>query len=61
MNYIQLMNINMKLLLLSILIGIIIIYIINPQPQVIFKYPNEKNIYIDENNVCYKYQKKYIN
>ncbi len=54
------MNINIKLLLLSILIGIIIIYIINPQPQVIFKYPNEKNIYIDENNVCYKYQKKYI-
>jgi len=54
------MNINIKLLLLSILIGIIIIYIINPQPQVIFKYPNEKNIYIDENNVCYKYKKKYI-
>ena len=41
------MNINIKLLLISILIGIIIIYIINPQPQVIFKYPNEKNIYID--------------
>jgi hypothetical protein len=54
------MNINFNLFFMSILIGISIIYILNPQPEMLLKYPNDKNIYIDNNNVCYKYKKNYL-
>lgn len=54
------MIINIELLLITILIGIAIIYIFLPKPEVILKLPNESNIYIDNNNVCYKYIKKYV-
>ena len=54
------MNINIELLIISIMLGIGIIYIYSPKPEVIIKYPNEKNIYIDNNNVCYKYKKNYL-
>ena len=54
------MNIHLELLLFSILIGVAIIYILHPKSEVILKLPNESNIYIDNNNVCYKYSKNYI-
>jgi hypothetical protein len=54
------MNIKLELLLISILIGVAIIYIFAPKPEIILKLPNESNIYIDNNNVCYKYYKKYL-
>ncbi len=54
------MMINIELLFISIIIGICIIYMYSPKPEIILKMPNEKNIYIDTNNVCYKYEKKYI-
>jgi len=54
------MEIIIELLLLFIIIGVGILYIFSPKPEVILKYPNEDNIYIDNNNVCYKYKKKYI-
>ena len=54
------MIIKIELLLISIIIGIFIMYIFSPKPQIILKYPNEKNIYIDNNNVCYKYKKNYL-
>ena len=54
------MNINLDLLLITILIGICIMYIFAPKPEVILKMPNESNVYIDNNNVCYKYIKQYI-
>jgi hypothetical protein len=54
------MIIKLELLLVSILIGIAIIYVYAPIPETILKLPNESNIYIDNNNVCYKYTKKYI-
>ena len=54
------MKINLDLLLVTIIIGISIMYIFNPKPEVILKMPNESNIYIDNNNVCYKYSKEYI-
>jgi len=54
------MKINFNLLLITILIGISIMYIFNPKPEVILKMPNETNIYIDNNNVCYRYTKEYI-
>lgn len=54
------MKINLELLLVSILIGICGMYIFAPKPEVILKLPNETNVYIDNNNVCYKYVKEYI-
>ena len=56
----SLMNLKLDLLLTSIIIGISIMYILSPKPEVILKMPNESNIYIDTNNVCYKYVKEYI-
>ena len=54
------MKIIIELLLISIIIGIGIMYIFTPKAEVILKLPNEKNIYIDTNNVCYKYKKTII-
>ena len=54
------MKINVELLLISIIIGIGIIYMYSPKTEIIFKMPNEKNIFIDTKNVCYKYKKSYI-
>jgi hypothetical protein len=54
------MNINFELLILSIMFGIGIVYIYSPSPEIIIKYPNEKNVYIDNNDVCYKYKKNYL-
>jgi hypothetical protein len=53
-------KINIELLLISIIIGICIIYVLAPKPEIILKMPTESNIYIDTNNVCYKYKKTYI-
>ena len=54
------MKINIELLLISIIFGVGMIYIFAPKPEIILKMPNEKNIYIDTNNVCYRYKKKHI-
>lgn len=54
------MKTNLDLLLIAIIIGISIMYIFAPKPEVILKMPNESNIYIDNNNVCYKYAKEYL-
>jgi hypothetical protein len=60
-NIIKLMvEINIELLLISIIIGVGLIYIYAPKPEIILKMPTESNIYIDTNNVCYKYKKTYI-
>lgn len=53
-------KLNIELLLISIIIGIGIIYVLAPKPEIILKMPNESNIYIDTNNVCYKYKKTHI-
>jgi len=54
------MKINIELLLISIILGVGLIYIFAPMPEIIIKMPNENNIYIDTSNVCYKYKKSYI-
>ena len=54
------MTINIEILLICILIGVGYIYIISPTPEIILKYPTESTVYIDTNNVCYKYKKKYL-
>ena len=54
------MEINLDLFLIAIIIGIFFMYINSPKPEIILKMPNETNVYIDNNNVCYKYKKEYI-
>lgn len=54
------LKINIELLLISIIIGVGLIYMSAPKPEIILKLPNESNIYIDQDNVCYKYKKTYI-
>jgi hypothetical protein len=54
------MKTNLDLLLVAIITGVSIMYIFAPKPEVIIKMPNESNIYIDNNNVCYKYAKEYL-
>jgi hypothetical protein len=54
------MTIILELLFITIIIGVFFMYIFSKQPQIVLKLPNEKNLYVDTNNVCYKYKKKYL-
>lgn len=46
-------------LLFILAIGFLVVYITAPEPRLIIKHPNINNIkntiFIDDNNVCYKY------
>lgn len=46
--------------LISLCIGLFYTYITTPYPHVVMKYPTPFNAgkitYVDQNNVCYKYQ-----
>jgi hypothetical protein len=53
------MRIIIEILLIAIIIGVGIMYVLSPKPDIIFKLPNETNLYVDTNNVCYRYKKKY--
>jgi hypothetical protein len=50
--------------IISLFIGIMILYTIHPKPQVIIKYPNlnnvSKNIYKDDIGIIYNYKKEEI-
>ena len=52
--------INPYVFIISFGIAIIIVYIVHPDPTVIYKYPNPENAgnltYQDENKNCYKYE-----
>jgi len=58
----------MKLLieyfLLSMFVTFAILYVFQQEPKVIIKYPNLKddisNMYVDDNNICYRYHKSEI-
>jgi hypothetical protein len=54
------MELIIELFLLFIIIGIALMYVLAEKPQVLIKLPNDKTVYIDEKNVCYKYEKEYI-
>jgi hypothetical protein len=54
------MELIIELFLLFIIIGVAFLYVMSDKPQVLIKLPNEETVYIDEKNVCYKYQKEYI-
>lgn len=56
----RIVKIDIWIMLICIIIGIGIMYIIAPKPEIIIKMPNEKNVYIDTNNVCYKYKKSLV-
>lgn len=51
--------------LASVFVTFVILYLTYPTPKVIVQYPsvNEKmsNMYIDENNVCYRYRTREVN
>lgn len=53
------MELIIELFLLFIIIGVAVLYITSDKPQVLIKLPNEETVYIDEKNVCYKYEKEY--
>lgn len=50
--------------LISLFIGLMYTYITTPPPRIVIKYPTPFNIkdtvYVDENNVCYKYMIKEV-
>lgn len=50
--------------IVSLFIGILVLYIIHPKPIVLIKYPTinnmSKTIYKDDKGTCYKYEKKEI-
>ena len=50
--------------LISLFIGIMILYSIHPRPKVIIKYPTimnvSKNVYKDDKGTCYNYKKEEI-
>lgn len=58
------MEIYLIYFLSSVIITFFILYLISPKPQVILKYPNYdkkiSNLYIDDNNVCYRYKTKEV-
>lgn len=58
------MKILIEYFLLAVLITLIILYISCPFPKIIIKYPSLddeiSDLYIDDNNVCYKYHREEI-
>ena len=55
------MRIILLYFIIALFIGFLIIYVIAPPPKIVIKYPNlnnvGKHVYVDDNNVCYKYKK----
>jgi len=51
--------------LISLCVGIFLVYILSYQPQIIMRFPTPYNenttIYKDKNEVCYKYKSKEVN
>lgn len=49
-------------LVLGLLIGLSMIYLIAPEPKIIKRLPvpDKGIVYIDDNNVCYSYEKQII-
>lgn len=50
--------------LIALCVGLIFTYFTAPEPQVVIKYPTPFNAgkvtYVDQNDVCYKYQMKKV-
>lgn len=52
-------------LIIAMFITMFTLYILYPEPEIIIKYPSPaqetSDVYIDDNNVCYKYKRKEVN
>ena len=57
-------KIDIMIFSISLFIGLFLVYITAPVPNIIFKYPTLNNInettYVDEKNKCYRYVPKPI-
>lgn len=53
------LSINLFYVILGLFLGIMIVYVTNSPPKVVFKYPTIDNIvnttFVDEQNRCYRY------
>lgn len=51
--------INPLVFFIALGIGIFLAYVLNPTPEIVYKYPtpdnSDKTTYIDDTGVCYKY------
>ena len=58
------MIINSKIFFISLCVGLFFVYIFSKQPEIILKYPTpeteDKLIYQDKNDVCYKYKSREV-
>lgn len=54
------MKINIFGFFIGAFIGFLLIYVTTPKPKIIFKVPNEKDIFVNENNYCIRYKAKQI-
>lgn len=49
---------------LSMFLTMLVLYMIYPEPDIIIKHPSPEldvsDVYIDDNNVCYRYYRKEI-
>lgn len=48
--------------IVAMLITLLVLYFISPEPKIIIKYPTVDDavsgLYVDDNNICYKYHRK---
>lgn len=55
------MKIIPEYLITAMFMTMLILYLLFPEPRVIIKYPTPENdisdVYIDDNNVCYRYHR----
>jgi hypothetical protein len=58
------MQIIPEILIGTLFITMFIMYMINPEPEVIIKHPSpdqeKSDVYVDTNNVCYRYYRKEV-
>ncbi len=58
------MEIILTIFLISLAITFFVLYLINPQPEIIIRYPKVdeelSRLYVDDKNVCYRYKTKEI-
>lgn len=57
--------INPVVFFIALGIGFLIVYVLNPKPTIVYKYPTPENAgkitYLDDEGVCYKYNYEEVN
>ena len=58
------MSINFSIFMITLGIGFFFIYVLQPKPNIVIRYPTPENleniIYTDDSGLCYKYEAKEI-